>query len=76
MGRWHALNNNYKELKKYLYVEEYVKAWDQGRAEKSLLMLLEHGALTAQQQFQLNHREAYEHFRNITNTTHQGSKKP
>ena len=67
LGRWHALNNNYAELKKYGQIEKYIKGWLQGRAEERLKLFLEYGPLTAQQQFQLNHKKAYEHYNKITN---------
>jgi len=63
-------------MSRYIHITEYIKAWDQGKAEARLKMLLEHGALTPQQQFQLNHKEAYEHFHNIADIAHQRSKKP
>lgn len=49
-------------MKKYWHVQEYLHAWDQGRAELKLSMLLEHGPLTAQQQFHLLHQKHYEIF--------------
>jgi len=60
LGKWHSLSTNYDGLNRYWEIPEYIRGWDDGSKIWRLQLLLEHGSMSAQQQFKHRYAKYYE----------------